>query len=550
MAEKFSNNASSTLSTGVNAVVTTLPVAAGGAPFPTSGTFRVRVESELMIVTGGQGTNSWTVTRGAEGTTAAAHTSGTGVTHVLTAGALQQSVLDTVASANRSNGARLATFGHSYNDPNAVVGVTLRRDLYGARLAELLGMIEDNYHVAGTYAIQGTGNAYDRAIVQLPALPTTPPLRAPVNAAAIYVGHNDISPTLQPSIATEPSILTDFIRAIIHGLRAGVRSHANNMTLAQGSGGTNWSTTSSASWFGGSLRFATANGNTWTLNTPATFPGGKVQIWGMRNSATGAVHTITLDGVAQTSWDTRGATTTTNRPTFYEITVGAGAHSIVGTITNLVGGVEHLNYFQYVHADPPPVAYANVARTPSAANGQSDSVVATFKPLLAAIATQFTDGRVVCIEADDILNKDTTLFGDGTHPSPRGAALLADAFATALAPLMTQRAQLSQATDQVLGPGAMRALLIDKNTGADPRVGTATLVAGVVTITTRAVQSDSIIIPIPKGSSATMGTIVETARTATNSATAGTVTFTSKDFAGATVTGDTRSFDWVIVQPA
>src|SRR5206468_3506445 len=37
------------------------------------GTFRIRVDDEDMNVTAGQGTTSWTITRGANGTTAAAH---------------------------------------------------------------------------------------------------------------------------------------------------------------------------------------------------------------------------------------------------------------------------------------------------------------------------------------------------------------------------------------------------------------------------------------------------------------------------------------------
>lgn len=457
-----------------------------------------------------------------------------------------------VSGAGGGAGQRLATFGHSYNDPNFPVGVVKRQDLYGARLAALLGMVEDNYHVAGTYALQGTGNAYDRAVVQLPNPVTTYPLRAIVNCAAIYVGHNDISPSLQPSIATEPDILPAFVRAIICRLRAGQAAHVGGapMVLAQGTGATTWSTTSSASWFGGSLRFATDNGNTWTLTLPATFPGGSLEIWGMRNSATGAVHTITVDGNAFPSWDTRGATTTTNRPTLYRFSnLSAGSHVIVGTITNLVGGVEHLNYWQTPHSDPPPVAYANVARTPAAANGQTDGVVATFIPLLAALDDEFTDGRVVCIDADSILNKDSTLFGDGTHPSPRGAALLASGFYDALSPLINSRNKISMATDQVTAPGYMRALVMDETPAADARSGQVTLVAGAATITTRAIQSNSRIFLQPVGSSATMGSVVEVARTNTNNATTGNITINSKDPTGATVTGDTRVVQWFIIQP-
>ena len=48
---------------------TTITVASA-AGFPTSGTYYVRVDNEVMQVTGGQGTTTWTVTRGQLGTTA------------------------------------------------------------------------------------------------------------------------------------------------------------------------------------------------------------------------------------------------------------------------------------------------------------------------------------------------------------------------------------------------------------------------------------------------------------------------------------------------
>lgn len=440
-------------------------------------------------------------------------------------------------------GQRLATFGHSYNDPNYPVGVVFRKDLYGSRLAGLLGMVEDNYCVAGTYAIQGTGNAYDRVVNQLPALPTVAaaPLRAPVNAAAIYVGHNDIAPALQPPIAAEPDILIAFLRAMIHRLRAGQAAHVANapMVLA---GGT-WTTTSSASWFGGSLRFATQNGCTWTLTLPATFPGGTVEIWGMRNSATGAVHTITVDSNPAGTWDTRGATQTANRPTLREIpSLTAGTHVIQGTISNLVGGVEHLNYWQIQHPDPPPVAFANVCRTPAAANGQTDGVVATFAPLYRQLAAEFTDGRVVLVEADQVFQKDSTMFGDGTHPSVKGAAVIAEAFAEALGPLLDVRDKASVALDQVLLPGASRGLFMESIAGADPRKGTVTLVAGAATITSRALQADSLVLLTPVA--AGTGSISRGAITATNNATSGSVPVASSDAA------DTRVVQYLIVQSA
>jgi hypothetical protein len=87
MAELFANNAATTLSAAITtAVATTLTVTSATA-FPSTGNFRVRVDSEIMLVTGVSGT-TFTITRGAESTTAATHLNGATVTHVLTAGGL------------------------------------------------------------------------------------------------------------------------------------------------------------------------------------------------------------------------------------------------------------------------------------------------------------------------------------------------------------------------------------------------------------------------------------------------------------------------------
>ena len=51
--------------------------------FPTSGSYTIQIDSEHMLVTAGQGTTTWTVTRAQDGTTAATHTGGDGVTRVV-----------------------------------------------------------------------------------------------------------------------------------------------------------------------------------------------------------------------------------------------------------------------------------------------------------------------------------------------------------------------------------------------------------------------------------------------------------------------------------
>lgn len=94
--ENLGNDFQTTLSSPIaNGATTSIAVVSGvGAP---AANFRIRVDDELMLVTSvGAGTN-WTVQRGLEGTTAMAHTSGSVVTHVLTAGGFAQRVNELIA---------------------------------------------------------------------------------------------------------------------------------------------------------------------------------------------------------------------------------------------------------------------------------------------------------------------------------------------------------------------------------------------------------------------------------------------------------------------
>jgi hypothetical protein len=86
--ELFANNATTTLNGGINSAVTSLVVASAAA-FPSSGNFRILIDSEYMLVTAVSGT-TFTVTRAAEGSTAASHANGATVTCILTAGAVGQ----------------------------------------------------------------------------------------------------------------------------------------------------------------------------------------------------------------------------------------------------------------------------------------------------------------------------------------------------------------------------------------------------------------------------------------------------------------------------
>lgn len=90
--EQVSNSATTTLSAGINSSDASLTVASASL-FPTSGRFRILIDSEILIVTAVSGT-TFTVTRGAEGTTGASHSNGATVRLILTAASFDAYVRD------------------------------------------------------------------------------------------------------------------------------------------------------------------------------------------------------------------------------------------------------------------------------------------------------------------------------------------------------------------------------------------------------------------------------------------------------------------------
>ncbi len=76
------------LAGGINASVTTMVVQSVPSSVPSSGTFRVVIDEEIIIVGTIAGTTLSSLTRGAEGTAAETHSAGAAVDLVLTAGGL------------------------------------------------------------------------------------------------------------------------------------------------------------------------------------------------------------------------------------------------------------------------------------------------------------------------------------------------------------------------------------------------------------------------------------------------------------------------------
>lgn len=116
--ERFANKPESTLSGSINNTVTSLSVASASS-FPTGGTFRIAIGDELMVVTAVSG-STFTVIRGAEGTTASSHNSGVPVMGVLTAGSLAQYKADIVQGGSILNRPSAGTLGTMFLSDGAL----------------------------------------------------------------------------------------------------------------------------------------------------------------------------------------------------------------------------------------------------------------------------------------------------------------------------------------------------------------------------------------------------------------------------------------------
>lgn len=117
---KAANNAQSTLAQAITATATSFNVV-DGSSFPTDN-FLLSVDDEIMLVGARSGNTFSSVTRGHEGTTAAAHVSGTAVENRFTAGTHMELVEAIGNNAKYKNGSGTFTAnGTTYTVTDAFI---------------------------------------------------------------------------------------------------------------------------------------------------------------------------------------------------------------------------------------------------------------------------------------------------------------------------------------------------------------------------------------------------------------------------------------------
>ncbi len=130
--EQFTDNASTTLGAAITDTTGTSITVASSSGFPSSGTFRILIDSELLKVTAISGT-TWTVVRGDGGTTAATHLNASAVNHILTADAVNALVSIQSAGTETSNRRVLNFIGATVadNPTNSRCDITVSGATYG-----------------------------------------------------------------------------------------------------------------------------------------------------------------------------------------------------------------------------------------------------------------------------------------------------------------------------------------------------------------------------------------------------------------------------------
>jgi hypothetical protein len=221
--------------------------------------------------------------------------------------------------------------------------------------------------------------------------------------------------------------------------------------------------------------------NTWTIALPSTFLGA-LEVHGMRSPAQGALHTITVDGSASGTWDTRGAVQSVFGPTLVQITgLAAGAHTIVGTVGAISSGgtFDQLHYYQLPRTDPPPIAYADINQCPIYLSNQTDATIAAENPTLRAIASEFSaDARVQCVLVDSLVAYNVNNFaGADIHTNERGVAVIVPGFLSAMKPMVNRQALATGWISQTLSQDTRKRVVIP-DSGLDLTTDTVALVAG------------------------------------------------------------------------
>lgn len=148
MAEQFVNDPGTTLNGSITNVATTL-IVNSSTGYPTTNSFRIRIDSEIILVTGISGT-TWTITRAQESTAGAAHSNGAAVNAIISAGSLN-SILKVPSYYGPG----------SYGDRAGIIAVTASGGLWNSSTDTLVQGIQNTGFFNNTTVTSGSSIVFD-----------------------------------------------------------------------------------------------------------------------------------------------------------------------------------------------------------------------------------------------------------------------------------------------------------------------------------------------------------------------------------------------------
>lgn len=337
----------------------------------------------------------------------------------------------------------LRVWGHSYGVGTGATTPTVEG--FALVVAEALGLPLRNEAIGGTtLSSQVGGGASWVSILQK----VTRPRRfvSPGGGHVLIYGLNDLNERGNTALAMAG--FKHSLRSVVSRMRAGAIFENDNASFAYPTG--SWADlTSTAENSGAGYKYTTGNA-TFTITTPADFPGGTIAVGvTARAGGAGATITATVNSILYTL-DAHNDQTVGYIPCVLRIpNVPAGAQTITFTVASVVSLVG-VDYWQWeppeataplvaLITQPYPVdydAYGSVSPGPPTNAG-----VDVLNQIINDVADEF-DARVVVVDTSTMNASTASYFIAGNiHPNTTGHRKIGELVAAAVAPAARFRAR-------------------------------------------------------------------------------------------------------------
>ena len=333
----------------------------------------------------------------------------------------------------RARNGEVSVWGHSYAFGIGATDVGRR---WGSLVADDLRLRERNEAISGTaVASEGSGASWGAVLQKVTrssrgavsgsgvAASSQRGFASPGGVHLLQYGINDIQDLGTSSAALAP--VKEALRTIISRLRAGAIFEDTSSTFTfTGTWPTPADTTKNS---GPGYHYATTSTPSYSITTPADFPGGTIAI-GLHSPSgvgNGAVHNVVVNGGAPTAYSR--FSTRSGSSTHHVIrlpNLPAGANTIAVTLSGVVNYTA-VDYWQWEASvdlplivllkQPLPVDYSAYGVSPVV----NDTGVSNLNAIIDEVAAEF-DSRVITVDLS-VMDHDATMFAaDKLHPSDKG----------------------------------------------------------------------------------------------------------------------------------